>query len=170
MRTLWAGILESSKTNFCGVFPPPQAWMSDPLNPEEVLTRNHGWIERVAVSAARSHGLHDADAREFASWVTLKLIEDDYAVLRKFRGESNIRTYITTVVVRMSHAYSRERRGRWRPSRAAERLGPPASELETLVRRDGYSLEQAGEKLRTSGSTHLPDAELRQLLKQLPER
>jgi RNA polymerase sigma factor for flagellar operon FliA len=42
--------------------------------------------------------------------------------------------------------------------------------VETLVRRDGYTLPQAGEKLRTAGRTTLSDAQLARLLGQLPER
>jgi RNA polymerase sigma factor (sigma-70 family) len=52
----------------------------------------------------------------------------------------------------------------------AERLGPPAPELEALVHREGYSLQQAGEKLRTSGRTTLSDAELARMLESLPVR
>jgi RNA polymerase sigma factor (sigma-70 family) len=97
-------------------------------------------------------------------------VEDDYAAVRRFRGESEIKTYLASVVVRHFINFDREQRGRWRPSAAAERLGAPAVDLETLVRRDGYTLQQAGEKLRTAGRTTLSDAQLARLLGQLPER
>ncbi len=144
--------------------------MLDQLNPEAIFVENLAHIHKVAAVAARQSGLHGDDAEDFASWVKIRLMEDDYAVIRKFRGEAAIRTYLTTVVVRMVSAYSRELRGRWRPSAAAERLGPPADELEKLVHRDGYSLTQAGEKLRTEGRTALSNRELAELLAQLPQR
>jgi RNA polymerase sigma factor (sigma-70 family) len=139
------------------------------LDAEAVLLEHLAWIDRVAAMACRRNAWA-TETEDFAAWARMKMMEDDYAVLRKFRGESNLRTYIATVVVRYFHAYSRERRGRWRSSAAAERLGPLARELEMLVRRDGYRLAQAGEKLRTAGRTTLSDAQLARLLAELPER
>ena len=144
--------------------------MVDRLNPEALFLEHLGWIEKVAALACRKHGMWEAEAEDFAGWIKVKLMEDDYAALRKFRGESALKTFLATSVVRYFHDYSRERWGRWRPSAAAERLGPPAPELEALVHRDGYSLQQAGEKLRTSGRTTLSDAELARLLESLPAR
>lgn len=144
--------------------------MHDRLNPEAIFLEHLAWIDKVAAMASRRHGLWDADAEDFAAWARIRLMENDYAVFRKFRGEADWKTFIATVVVRLSHGYSRERRGRWRTSAAAERLGPPAPELEMLVHRDGYRLEQAGEKLRTAGRTSLSDTELARLLARLPER
>jgi RNA polymerase sigma factor for flagellar operon FliA len=110
------------------------------------------------------------EAEDFAAWMRMKVMEDDYAILRGFRGHSELRTYLASVVVRHFFNFNRARRGRWRPSAAAERLGSPARELELLVHRDGYSLTQAGEKLRTAGRTTLSDAELARLLGRLPSR
>ena len=98
----------------------------------------------------------------------MKLLEDDYAVLRKFRGESKLTTYLTVVIVQLFRDYNVRQRGRWRPSAAARRLGAVAVKLEALVYRDGYRLDQAGELLRTGGVTALSDAELGRLLAQLP--
>ena len=144
--------------------------MSDPLNPEAVFLEHLGTIDRAAAKAARSQGLWDAEAEDFVAWARMKLMEDDYAVFGKFRGEADWKTFITIVVARLASAYSRERRGRWRPSAAAQRHGPPAPELETLVRRDGYTVAQAGEKLRTAGVTSDSDLELARLLDSLPGR
>lgn len=143
--------------------------MPDPT-PEATFLAQLPWIEKAAAIVCRRHGVWDAEAEDFAAWVKMKLMEDDYAVFQKFRGESDIRTFIATVVARHFNGYSRERRGRWRLSAAAERMGPPASDLEILVYRDGYTLEQAGEKLRTAGRTTLSDAQLARLFKDLPER
>ncbi|HLM68789.1 MAG TPA: sigma-70 family RNA polymerase sigma factor [Longimicrobium sp.] len=144
--------------------------MPDRQNPKDVFLEHLAWINKVAGITSRKHGRWGDEADDFAAWVQMRIIQDDYALLGKFRGESEITTFLATVVTRLSHAYSRERRGRWRPSAAATRLGPPAPELELLVRRDGYPLSQAGEKLRTEGRTDMSDAQLARLLAQVPER
>ena len=82
-------------------------------------------------------------ADEFASWARLRLFEDDCAVLRKFRGESTIRTYLTTVLVHLFLDWRNAQWGRWRPTASARRLGPLAIELERLVLRDGRDYEEA---------------------------
>ena len=137
---------------------------------EAPFLENVGRVERIAASLARRYRLDDDDAEDFASWAKLKLIEDDYAVFRKFRGESSIGTYLTVVLAMLFRDYRVQRWGRWRPSAAAQRRGSLAVRLETLVRRDGYRLEQAGEILRTAGETDLSDRELAAILAECPVR
>lgn len=144
--------------------------MLDRARAEALFLEHLGWIDRVAAMVCATEGIWGAEAEDFASWVRMQLMEDDYAVLRRFRGESTIRTYLATVVARNLVDYVRERGGQWRSSVAARRFGPPADDLERLVYRDGYTVQQAGEKLRTSGHTTLSDAELAQLLASLPVR
>lgn len=100
----------------------------------------------------------------------MALIEDDYAVVRRFNGNSEIKTYLGAVITRHVINFMRAERGRWRPSAAALRLGPPAPKLEQLVRHEGYTIEQAGEKLRTAGHTKHSDTELARILAELTER
>lgn len=145
--------------------------MSDrDLNPEALFLEHLHWIDRVASVACARHGIRGAEAEDFASWMRMKLMENNYAVLRRFRGESQVKTYLATVVARSFFDYVRTHQGEWRSSAAAKRLGAPAEDLERLVYRDGYTLQQAGEVLRTSGRTSLSDAELARLLASLPVR
>ena len=144
--------------------------MLDQQNYEALFLEHLRWIERAAEAACRRQGIYGADAEDFAASVKIKLMENDYAAMRGFRGVARIRTYLTTVIMHHLHDHVRERRGRWRPSAAAERLGPPAGQLEALVYRDGFALGQAGELLRTAGRTSLSDAELARLLGRLPPR
>jgi RNA polymerase sigma factor (sigma-70 family) len=144
--------------------------MDDPQNPEILFLEHLGWINRVSAMTCNQHGVRGAEAEDFAASVRLKLMEDDYAILRNHRGESTLRTYLATVVYRKFLDHWRQEGGRWRPSAMARRLGPPAPDLEALVYRDGFRLDQAGEKLRTSGRTILSDRELGRLLKELPPR
>ncbi|HWK88918.1 MAG TPA: sigma-70 family RNA polymerase sigma factor [Longimicrobium sp.] len=144
--------------------------MLDLLEPSALLVDHLPWIDRVAAMVCRKNGVWGDDAEDFASLARMKVIEGDYAVLRGFRGECALKTYLATVVVQRFHEWVRERHGRWRPSAAAERAGPPASELEALVYRDGCTLSEAGERLRSGGRTTASDAELARILATLPAR
>jgi RNA polymerase sigma factor (sigma-70 family) len=144
--------------------------MLDRQQAEALFLEHLGWIERVAAMTCTTRSVWGPDAEEFTAWIKLKLMEDDYAVFRNFRGESELRTYLSMVVSRQFSEYWRQRLGRWRPSAMAERLGEPARDLEALVYRDGYSLKEAAEKLRTAGRTTLSDVELARLLERLPAR
>jgi RNA polymerase sigma factor (sigma-70 family) len=141
-----------------------------PADPESLFLEHLDWINRVAAMTSKTSGISGAEAEDFAAFIRMKIIEDDYAIIRNHRGESKLRTYLATVVQRQFQDYLHEKRGRWRPSAAARRLGPPAPDLEALVYRDGLRLDQAGEKLRTSGRTTLSDRELGRVLKELPAR
>jgi RNA polymerase sigma factor (sigma-70 family) len=144
--------------------------MPDRQEAEKLFLEHQDRLQRIIVSLCRRHGLEGDDAEEFDGWVKLKLVEDDFAPIRKYRGESAFPTYLTMVVSMLFRDYQVRERGRWRPSAAARRLGSLAVELETLVHRDRLSLHQAAERLRTSGKTGLSDFALAELLAQLPER
>jgi RNA polymerase sigma factor (sigma-70 family) len=137
---------------------------------EATFLDNLGLIERIIASVCRRHGIRGDDAAELASWIKLKLIEGDYAILSKFRGESSLATYLTVVIAMLHREYRVQQWGRWRPSAAARRRGPLAIRLETLVHRDGCGLEEAANVLRTSGETELTDRALAALLAELPRR
>jgi RNA polymerase sigma factor for flagellar operon FliA len=137
---------------------------------EALFLENLGWVERSAASLCRRFGLSPDETQDVCSWVELKLIEDDYAAIRKFRGDSSIRTYLVVVVAALFRDYRASHWGRWRPSAAALRGGRLAVRLETLVYRDGCTLDQAARTLRAAGETELSDARLAQLLAELPVR
>ena len=129
-----------------------------------------GRIERVVAILCRRHGLRGDDADDFASWIMLRLVEDDYAIVRKFRGESALGTYLTVAVTMLFRDYRVHQWGRWRPSAEARRRGTLAMRLELLVHRDGLALRQAAEQLRAEGMTTLSDRALGALLGALPPR
>jgi hypothetical protein len=62
-----------------------------PADPEEVLVSHLDLIERLIAFTVRRHGLVRVEAEEFASTVKLKLVEDDFAVLRSFERRSSSR-------------------------------------------------------------------------------
>lgn len=137
---------------------------------EALFLKHLDLIDKIARMACISVGVRDADVEDFIAQVRMKLVEDDYGVVRRFERNAEFKTYLTSVVSRYVVNYVRELRGRWRPSAAAERAGPEAVELERLVRREGYTLQEAGEKLRTAGRTTLSDAQLARILGQFPVR
>lgn len=144
--------------------------MFDRLEPEAIFLDHLPWIEEVAAMVCRRNSVWGDDADDFISSARAKLMENDYAVIRKFRGDSELKTYLARVVVLHFMERARERTGRWRASAAAEAAGQLAKDLEALVYRDGCTLSEAGERLRTSGRTTASNAELARLLATLPVR
>ena len=106
-------------------------------------------IERIVAFVCRRNRLPDAEADDFRSLIQLKLIENDYEVLRRFGGRSSLRTYLTVVIQRRFLDYRISEWGKWRPSAGARRLGPIAVDLERLTGRDGLSRDEAIESLAT---------------------
>src|SRR4051812_42688308 len=99
-------------------------------------------IEWAIAFVCRRHGLHGDEAQDFAGDVRLHFLDPKAAVLRRFAGRSQPKTYICTVVNRQAIDGHIKRRGRWRPSKVAERAGPAAIRLEELLIRQGHPLDQ----------------------------
>lgn len=108
-------------------------------------------IEQVVGFVCRRRGILGDEAEDFRSFVHLRLIENDYAALRKFKGKSTLKTYLVTVVNRLGLDYRIKKWGKWRPSTAAVKLGPAAIELDRLLNRDGIPLSEAIETLHMKG-------------------
>ncbi len=74
----------------------PKAW-------EEFVDRFMGLVIHVInhSAQARSMRLANEDREDLAGDVFLTLVKDDFAVLRHFRGESSLATYLTVVTRRV---------------------------------------------------------------------
>ena len=127
-------------------------------------------INQIVRTIGRRRHLSAAEREDFASFVHLRMVDDDYAILRKFQNRSTLWTYLAAVIERLSLDFCVEKWGRWRPSAMAERLGPVAVALERLVNRDSHSVDEALEILRTNHDVALTHAELRNVWEQLPVR
>ena len=138
-------------------------------NPESIFLANLAQIDRLIALIARRHALGASDAEEFGAWAREKIIDCDYAVIRKFGGRSSLSTYLTTVLVNLFRDYRNARWGRWRPSAEAKRRGPIGIRLEELIYRDGHSLREAVQILQAVG-TPLSDTDLVRLATALPVR
>ncbi len=139
------------------------------MNPRDLFETNLGTIERVIAIVCRRARLFGPDAEDFASEVRLALIENDYEILAKYEGRSSLDTFLTVVIQRLLSDARTRAKGRWHASTEAQRLGPIAVQLETLVRRDGRSLDEALPHIRAADPNITRD-ELAAMLERLPER
>jgi RNA polymerase sigma factor (sigma-70 family) len=137
---------------------------------EKLLLDNLPVVESTVRRVAFRHHLAPEERDELASLVHLHLIEDNYAVLRKFAGRSTLQTYLTTVVTRVMLDERTRRRGKWRPSAHARRMGPEGRELERLRDRDGHTPEEAASILASRSSGRVSVSEARALCDRLPPR
>ena len=109
---------------------------------QNIYSEHSDTIESVLAYTRRAHRLSADDGDEFSSWVRLRLLEDDGAILAKFRGLSTFKTFLVTVIQRLFLDWRIKEWGKWRPTADARRLGPVAIELERLVLRDHLEFER----------------------------
>lgn len=123
-------------------------------------------LPHIVSSIRQRHRLSASEAEEFEAQARLRLLEDDRAIVRAFRGSSSLRTYLTTVVTRLFLDGRTREWGKWRPSAEARRLGPVAVELERLVARERLSLRDATERLRIR-HPEVPEERVRELFERV---
>lgn len=141
-----------------------------PRSLEETFLEHLELIERAAELSGRRAGLPTQEIEDFVSIVKVRLIEDDYAVLRKHRGESELGTYLTAVVKNLFKDHCVSRFGKYRPSVAAKHLGTAAIALERLLAVDRLELESAIEMLIRHHEVKMSRDALREIAAQLPPR
>ena len=115
---------------------------------ETFFLDNLSLIERVIAFVCRKFGLTGADAEDFGSASKLKLIDNDYAVLRKFEQKASLSTYLTIVIERHYLDQKIHEWGKWRPSMRARQAGDAAILLERLISRDGLGIAEASTIVR----------------------
>lgn len=116
--------------------PPPSS-----MDARELLRTNVAEVDRAIQRVCRKTGVTGADADDFASEVKVALLEDDCRILRGYRGDSSLATFLAVVVQNMLFDSRSRTYGRWRPTAEARRMGETAVLLERLVRRDGRPLD-----------------------------
>jgi RNA polymerase sigma factor (sigma-70 family) len=140
------------------------------LTPERLYLGHLDLIEAVIAQACRRCPFHREEAKDFAQHVHVKLIDDGYARIRQFRGDSSFRTYLITVIGRLLQDYQNSVWGKWRPSAEAERLGQVALWLERLLVREDRSFDEACQILRTNLKVDMPMAALADIRAKLPPK
>jgi RNA polymerase sigma factor (sigma-70 family) len=71
------------------------------------------------------------------------LLENDYAIVRRYEGRSSFGGFIAAVVEHLLIDRLNAERGRWNPSAEAQRMGEAAMALERLIYRDSQPLDAA---------------------------
>lgn len=137
---------------------------------EELFLRELPLIEKVIGSSCRRGGLDRSEAEDVTGAIRLKLIENDYRVVRGYEGKSSLATWLTVVVQRFLIDYRNHRWGKWTPSAEATRLGACAVQLEKLLHRDGRSFEEACAILVEDGRFQTTRDELESMAARLPRR
>lgn len=111
--------------------------------PSDTLLEQLPLIEQIIRAVCRGRSMDTDEIEEFEAFVKLRLIENDYAIIRKFEGRSSFGTFVTTVISRLLNDYRDREWGRWRNSAEAKRMGAVAKDLERLLVRDMRSLDEA---------------------------
>ncbi len=137
---------------------------------EALFLEHLEFVERTVASLARRYAVKPWDAEDLAGQVKLRLLADDYAVLRKFRGQSRLTTYLTTVIHNIFRDFRIQRWGKWRPSAAAKRLGDLGVQMEALLYRDRFTTAESIEILRERFAVTATDEQLWTLAEQLRPR
>lgn len=141
-----------------------------PVDYQQLLVQHLALVDRLVQFVARRHRLSVNDAEEFGSVVRYKLVESNFAILRKFEGRSSLGTYLTIVIERLCLDFCVAKWGKWRPSALARRIGPVALLLEQLVHRDGVTFDEAVGTLQTNHGVSESREQLHAIYLQLPPR
>jgi RNA polymerase sigma factor (sigma-70 family) len=139
------------------------------MDAEKLLLDNWQAVEKVVAFTCRKHGLHGADAEDFESTVKVKLFENDFAILKQFRGDSSITTYLSVVVQRIFIDMCVQAHGKWRASADAKRSGDLAMELERMVQWEGLPSEEAVQRA-AAAHPDVPREEIESIAAQIPQR
>jgi len=127
-------------------------------------------IERQCRRATESPGSFrsDADVDNEADHLLSEVLDhlkaDNFKVLREFRGNSKLTTYLTAVISNLVVDIIRTRKGRSRAAERARELGPVAEQLHKLVYGLKYSLADAHGHMVLSHGIGENEDELREML------
>lgn len=137
--------------------------------PSDTLLEQLPLVERIIATVCRGRRMDAAATEEFAAFVKLRLVENDYAIIRAFKERSSFGTYMTTVVSRLLNDYRNHEWGKWHDSAEAKRHGELAIELERCIVRDSRTLDEAYALLRTR-HPGITRADLEEIATRFPPR
>src|ERR1043165_1810764 len=90
---------------------------------ERFVVEYFDWTRGAMAKQCRRYRMTREAAEDFESWALLRLVENDYRILRLFRGDSSLKTYLTVVIRTLHREFRAEHWGRYRPSAAARHAG-----------------------------------------------
>ena len=110
---------------------------------ERLFLQQRPLIQRLVAFTAWRYQLTPQDTEDFESWVTLKIIDDDYRVLRQFAGRSTLKSYLTVVVNREIIEFHRRAYGKRRHP-----PGEVAKLIDQYGNRENYPVERIRDLLQ----------------------
>ncbi len=105
---------------------------------------------RLGENSSAENALNiENEALELSNRVLDTLQRDNYRVLREFKGNSRLTTYITAIISRQAVDLIRKKLGRDREKERAKEFGDVGLLVYQRVIKDGYPLSDVFEELRT---------------------
>jgi len=134
-----------------------------------MLVTNLSLVDRIVADIGRRHGMSATEVEDFSGAVRLRLVDDNYAILRSFQGRSSLATFLAAVVARLLLDYQNHHWGKWHDSAEAKRLGAAAVDLERSIHREGRPPVEAIDAVLTKYQD-LTRNEVERMLARLPVR
>ncbi len=152
---------------------PPPAAARAPAPPEatdycRLLQENMGAVGDAVRFVASRYRLSTDMTEELNSRALLHLVDHDYAVLRQWRRECSLQTYLTTVIGRVFLDLRNKEWGKAKPPAIARRLGPLALMLWRLTHRSRLSFDEAVKTLQAEHQAPATRDELWDIYVKLP--
>jgi RNA polymerase sigma factor (sigma-70 family) len=110
-------------------------------DPRDLLIAHLDFIRARVELIGRRHRLSRETVEELCSDLGVKLLDNDYEVLRRFRGEAKLTTYLAVVVDRFFLDWRTREWGSWRPHPVPH--DGPVAQVERLIGRNGFSRSEA---------------------------
>jgi RNA polymerase sigma factor (sigma-70 family) len=138
------------------------------MDPKKILENNLSLIDIIIRKITIKYNLQQTEFDDFKSTVYDRLVDNDYKILRNYKGSRIARSYLIMVIRNIFIDHYRKKSGvRVRSSTIAEQLGEPAITLERLLKYKGYTLDQAYEMFQTSYSNLRKTAPTRDSLEKI---
>ena len=134
----------------------------------DLLRRNLAVVGDAVRFVASRNRLSADMAEELNSRALLHLVDHDYAVLRQWRRECSLQTYLTTVIARVFLDLRNKEWGKAKVPAIARRLGPVATLLWRLTRRSRMTFDEAVKALQADHGVTTGRGELWDIYAQLP--
>ncbi len=138
------------------------------INYRQLLEDNMAAVGDAVRFVASRNRLSADMTEELNSRALLHLINHDYAVLRQWRRECSLQTYLTTVIAHVFLDLRNKEWGKAKPPAIARRLGPVALALWRLTHRARLSFDEAVKALQADRTVAATRDELWDIYAKLP--
>ena len=139
------------------------------MDPAALFRDNLPLIDRVLDRVCRRARLYGADAEDFASAARIALMDNDYAILRRYEGRSSLATFLAVVFEHMLADENVRKYGKWSASAEAVRFGPAGLLLDRLLHRERRDVREAVPIVQSS-HPELTARDIELMAARLPER